>query len=142
MQYYNPMMNYQQRLQQIEPRIGVVGRAVTCEQEAISAQIPFDATINVYTDLANGKIYVKTFNMQTGAADFRTFVYQQPPAAPAPPQYVTRDEFERFKEELLNEYHGNNQYANAQESQCGTGMGAGTANDAGKNAGTATRISK
>lgn len=130
MQYYNPMINYQQRLQQME-QTGVVGRVVTCEQEAISAQIPFDSTINVFTDIAHGKIYVKTFNMQTGAADFKTFVYEKP-VMPEPPAYITRAEFEQFKEEMRNEYqscNGGNQHSAAKKPTSRAGVEAGTRND-------------
>ncbi len=47
--------------------------AVTGEAEARSAQIPFNNDINLYVDIANNCIYIKTFNMNNGSSDFRIF---------------------------------------------------------------------
>ena len=45
-------------------------RIVANREEAMAAQIPFDATVNVFVNANAREVYVKRFNMQTGNADF------------------------------------------------------------------------
>lgn len=80
---YNPMMNAQQRLAQMEqqyPQFAqqqqtpmqqpmaqqpafVKCRAVTSFDEAKAAMIDLDGSLHVFTDIGNGKIYTKQINL-------------------------------------------------------------------------------
>lgn len=88
--YYNPMMNAQQRLAQMEQQYSQLaqqnqpyhpmnqptlqqpgflkGRAVTSIDEAKAALIDLDGTPNIFTDFANGNIYVKYTNLNGTAS--------------------------------------------------------------------------
>ena len=66
----NPAPYYQP---QPQPGPGVVASLVTGRQEAEAAQIVFNNDINVFVDQANGVIYTKRFNANTGAADFAVY---------------------------------------------------------------------
>ena len=78
--------------QQAQPQ--VITRMVTSREEATTAQIPFDSTINVFLNMSAGEVYIKRFNPNTGGALFDEFIhparYQQmkEPEKPAP-EYAT-----------------------------------------------------
>lgn len=95
---YNPMMNAQQRLAQLEqqypqfsqqypsqqypnqfqqPQPSVIkGRAVTSFDEAKAAMIDLDGSLFVFTDVANNRIYTKQINLD-GTATLNTYVRQE-----------------------------------------------------------------
>lgn len=62
----------QQPAQMQQPN--VISRMVTSRDEATTAQIPFDSTINVFINPSAGEIYVKRFNPNTGGAWFDDYV--------------------------------------------------------------------
>ena len=77
---YQPM-NYQQQPVQPaqQPKSSIIG--VTCREEVLAAQIPFDPAVKSYfADLGHGMIYLKQFNQNTGSADVYEFqrVISQP----------------------------------------------------------------
>lgn len=81
--------------QQAQPQ--VITRMVTGREEATTAQIPFDSTINVFLNLGAGEVYIKRFNPNTGGAIFDEFLHPsklqqmaQEQAKPAP-EYATVD---------------------------------------------------
>ena len=47
-------------------------RPVSSKEEARASQIELDGSLNVFTDVANGKIYTKQIN-NDGTATFRTY---------------------------------------------------------------------
>ena len=51
-----------------QPPVNV--RLVTSRDEATTAQIPFDATINVFINMAANEVYIKRFNPVDGGAIF------------------------------------------------------------------------
>ena len=63
--------------QQMQTQPNVITRMVTSREEATTAQIPFDATINVFINLASDEVYIKRFNPNTGGAWFGDYI---PPA--------------------------------------------------------------
>ena len=86
-----------QMMPQAPAQPGVTVRLVTSRDEATTAQIPFDATINVFVNMSAGEIYIKRFNPQTGGAWFADYVPKTPaeakPAEEDAPEYVTVDRF-------------------------------------------------
>jgi len=67
-------------------------RPVTNREEAVAAQIDFFGPGTFMPDLANGRVYFKRFNNQTGSCDFATFRLELPEAqseTPAP-EYATK----------------------------------------------------
>lgn len=58
--------------QQAQPAVNV--RLVTSREEATTAQIPFDNTINVFLNLGADEVYVKRFNPVTGGAMFGDYI--------------------------------------------------------------------
>ena len=64
--YAQQMQSMPQIMPQAQP--GVTVRLVTSRDEATTAQIPFDATINVFVNMGAGEIYIKRFNPNTGGA--------------------------------------------------------------------------
>lgn len=60
-------------MQSMAQGISAVSRAVTNKEEAMAAQIPFDGSVSVFTDIPHGKIYTKTFNFNDGSSIFKTY---------------------------------------------------------------------
>ena len=63
--------------QQMQTQPNVITRMVTSREEATTAQIQFDNTINVFVNLASDEVYIKRFNPNTGGAWFGDYI---PPA--------------------------------------------------------------
>lgn len=99
-QYMQPGYPYQspqQRLQTLEqmypylapqpvqppPAPPLKGRPVSGIDEAKAAQIDFDGSLHVFTDVANGRVYTKQLG-QTGLVEFNTYVMQVPAPEPQP----------------------------------------------------------
>lgn len=97
-QEYRPMMPIM--TQPVVPQSnGFNCLPVTSKAEAEVCQIPFDGTTTYFVDTANGKIYAKTFNANTGAAPLVTFS-RDAEVVVQPPQYVTMEDFNALKEEI------------------------------------------
>lgn len=81
-----PMQTYfPQAPQQPAAAQTVNASMVTSRAEAEAAQILFDNSLNLYVNLAQGEIYAKRFNPQTGGADFAVFSMPRPqPQEPSP----------------------------------------------------------
>ena len=58
--------------QQVQPKVNT--RMVTSREEATTAQIEFDNTINVFINPSANEIYIKRFNPNTGGAVFSTYI--------------------------------------------------------------------
>jgi len=54
-----------------------VCRPVASREEAMGVPVDFMGALMVFPDLGHGKIYLKRFNQNTGAADFMEFVPAQ-----------------------------------------------------------------
>lgn len=85
---------------------GFTVRGVTSKEEALAAQADYMTAGHVMPDLAHGIVYVKRPNMLTGACDLLTFKLVTPEEE-QPAQYVTMDEFNRFRNEMRNYYESN-----------------------------------
>ncbi len=66
------LMQMQQMQQPIQQQQFIKCRAVTSQEEASAAMIDLDGTLNVFTDIANGKIYTKQIGMD-GMAIFNVY---------------------------------------------------------------------
>lgn len=78
---------------------------VTCKEEAIAAQVPFDNTLSVFVDNTNGCIYTKQFDTETGESNFNCYTLEVQSDKPAPKiipktKYVERSEFNSCINEL------------------------------------------
>jgi hypothetical protein len=131
--YYNPMMNAQQRLMQLEQQypqfsqqnnyqnvpqqqIGIQGKIVSDFETVKSTETPLDGSVS-YFPLSNGEyIYTKFLNMNTGLSDYA--VYKKV-TNEEQKQGNTKEEdfnikeyldekFEMLKQELLNGGLSNN----------------------------------
>lgn len=72
-QAYAQQMQGQMMAQQAQMK--VITHMVTSREEATTAQIPFDNTINVFLNLGAGEVYVKRFDFSTGGAIFDDFIH-------------------------------------------------------------------
>lgn len=70
------------------------GRPVSSFEEARAAQVDFDGSLHIFTDIGNKKIYTKQINLD-GTATLQT--YQLAESEGEPPvkaqEYVTKEEF-------------------------------------------------
>lgn len=105
--YYMP---YQfQRPIQNEQSNYLKGRPVTSIEEAKVAQIDFDGALNIFTDIANKRIYTKQINMD-GTSSFNIYALTMPePEVPKEvisqnelKNYVTREEFDKMSQQFIN----------------------------------------
>ena len=83
------------------------GRPVTSIEEARVAQIDFDGTLNIFTDIANKRIYTKQINID-GTSSFNIYTLTAPePEKPAVPQvdlneYVKKDELNTLLKQVTD----------------------------------------
>lgn len=70
------------------------GRPVSSFEEARAAQIDFDGSLHIFTDIGNKKIYTKQINLD-GTATLQTYqLMENEGETPIQPQeYVTKEEF-------------------------------------------------
>lgn len=69
-----PQQVYVNQQQTQTPQPNVTVRLVTSKEEATTAQIQFDNTINVFVNPSANEIYIKRFNHNTGGAIFCTYI--------------------------------------------------------------------
>lgn len=98
---YIPQQQMPTPMQQPQPMAQAFAcHPVTSREEAVAAQTDYFSAGLVMPDLGHGTIYLKRFNPQTGASDFFEFRAVQEEKAEEPVQYVTMEEFEKFKSQL------------------------------------------
>lgn len=75
-----------QMVNQAAQGISPSSRLVTSREEAMGVAADFSGAPMVFPDIANGRIFVKRWNFNTGASDFTEFVpvVQAAPANPQP----------------------------------------------------------
>lgn len=56
------------------PRQGFMCIPVTCREQVVAAQIPFDGSTTFFVDTAAGMIYAKAFDPNTGMAPIQEYV--------------------------------------------------------------------
>lgn len=105
--YYMPYQ-YQRPIQNEQSNF-LKGRPVTSIEEAKVAQIDFDGALNIFTDIANKRIYTKQINMD-GTSSFNIYTLTIPePEVPKEvisqnelKNYVTREEFDKMSQQFIN----------------------------------------
>lgn len=123
MQSFPSVPNYNQpsvqNQQQSQPQSymrtppNLVIRAVTGYEEAMATPIPLDGTICVFLDIPHKKVYTKQLNMNDGSALFDSYSKEVPKQQEqqkqevvpennsAEPDFVKREEFDSFKQEMI-----------------------------------------
>lgn len=114
---YNPyqqqMMGMQQMMPQMPAQVPVapqmqqgglspMSRPVSGKEEAMAAAADFSGAMMLFPDIAHGRVYLKRWNMQTGAADFLEFapVTEQ---RSVQTEYVSAQTFQTELEKLRSE---------------------------------------
>lgn len=113
---YQPMQMPQMPMPQMAPQmpqngqmsgggLSPMSRPVSSREEAQATAADFSGAMMVFPDVAHGRVYLKRWNMQTGAADFLEFGPVETVAENATvPEYVCmqtyRDDMERLQKEL------------------------------------------
>ena len=86
-----------------------MSRPVSSREEAQACAADFSGALMVFPDLAHNHIYLKRWNMQTGAADFMTFAPEpepppqtayEPPTGGYVPLQTYREDMDRLQKEL------------------------------------------
>lgn len=94
---------YQQPIYQQQPPMmqdgSMQARLVSGREEAKAATV-IPGTIFLFYDRANGMVYSKLIDPQTGMPEFREYADTAPAAQTAPPQYVTLEMFDQFQQGL------------------------------------------
>lgn len=85
---YNPYQQMMSGAQQMMPQmpqqmmpapqmqqggLSPMSRPVSGKEEAMAAAADFSGAMMLFPDIAHGRVYLKRWNMQTGAADFLEF---------------------------------------------------------------------
>lgn len=101
----NPGIGGQYNLAPImtQPSNYIKGRPVASLEEARAAQIDFDGSLHVFTDVGNKKIYTKQINLD-GTATLNTYsLIEEGGEAPTEtPEYVTKEEFKQALIQIEN----------------------------------------
>lgn len=113
--YQTPMMQQPQQITQTQmqpvqqatqPAQGLspASRPVTNREEAVSTPADFSGALMVFPDLANNRIYLKRWNMQTGSADFGEFapVIPQNNEPQKPAAFASLEDFRGLQETVTN----------------------------------------
>ncbi len=99
----SPYNNYMERLNNslnLQNQYQFKGRPVSSKEEARAAQIDFDGSIWIFTDIGNGKIYTKQIN-NDGTATFKTYAFQEDEIPYASTEFVTKEEFNKVIQSLM-----------------------------------------
>lgn len=112
---YQPMQMPQMQIPQMTPQmpqngqfgqggLSPMSRPVSSREEAQATAADFSGALMVFPDLAHGHVYLKRWNMQTGAADFVEFGPVETVAENATvPEYVCLHTYQEDMEKLRKE---------------------------------------
>lgn len=113
---YQPMQMPQMQMSQMTPQmpqngqfgqggLSPMSRPVSSREEAQATAADFSGALMVFPDLAHGHVYLKRWNMQTGAADFVDFVpaADTKPDESQPTEYVCLHTYQADMENLRRE---------------------------------------
>lgn len=111
----NQQLMQQQMVQQLQqqPVLSPASRVVVSREEAIATPADFSGALMVFPDITNNCVYIKRWNMQSGAAEFMDFVSamamfpqapkQQMPQQEQPPVFASMQDFEDLKNLVENQ---------------------------------------
>lgn len=112
---YQPMQMPQMPMPQMTPQmpqngqisgsgLSPMSRPVSSREEAQATAADFSGALMLFPDISHGRVYLKRWNMQTGAADFMEFGPVVEAAEAPAAEYVClqtyRDDMERLQKEL------------------------------------------
>ena len=112
---YQPMQMPQMPMPQMAPQmpqngqmsgggLSPMSRPVSSREEAQATAADFSGAMMVFPDVAHGRVYLKRWNMQTGAADFVEFGPVETVAENATvPEYVCLQTYQEDMEKLRKE---------------------------------------
>ena len=115
---YQPMQMPQMPMPQIPPQmpqngqmnqggLSSMSRPVSSREEAQACAADFSGALMIFPDLAHSRVYLKRWNMQTGAADFVEFSPVETVAENATvPEYVCLQTYQEDMEKLRKELAG------------------------------------
>lgn len=72
--YLPPMQQNPVQAPTAPPRQGFMCIPVTCREQVVATQIPFDGSTTFFVDTAAGMIYAKAFDPNTGMAPIQEYV--------------------------------------------------------------------
>lgn len=72
--YLPPMQQNPVQAPTAAPRQGFMCIPVTCREQVVATQIPFDGSTTFFVDTAAGMIYAKAFDPNTGMAPIQEYV--------------------------------------------------------------------
>lgn len=72
--YLPPMQQNPVQAPTVAPRQGFMCIPVTCREQVVATQIPFDGSTTFFVDTAAGMIYAKAFDPNTGMAPIQEYV--------------------------------------------------------------------
>ena len=96
---YQPQLGYQQPTYQMpyqQQEQPLFCRAVTSREEALGVPVDFSGRPMTLLDTTHGKIWVKTFNPNTGSADLAEYRRVAPEQAEAP-AFVPMSDFQQLQ---------------------------------------------
>ncbi len=104
----SPYDNYMGRQQQNLSIQYLKCRPVSSKEQARACQIDLDGSLNVFTDVANGKIYTKQIN-NDGSASFKTYSFvEDNEESYNSSNFVTKDEFNKVIQALVASINNTN----------------------------------
>lgn len=116
---YQPMQMPQMQMPQIPPQmpqngqmsgggLSPMSRPVSSKEEAQACAADFSGALMIFPDLAHSRVYLKRWNMQTGAADFVEFgpVADVPTEEVPQAEYVCLQTYQEDMEKLRKELAG------------------------------------
>ena len=116
---YQPMQMPQMQMPQMPPQmpqngqmsgggLSPMSRPVSSREEAQACAADFSGALMIFPDLAHSRVYLKRWNMQTGAADFVEFcpVTDVPTEEVPQAEYVCLQTYQEDMEKLRKELAG------------------------------------
>ena len=116
---YQPMQMPQMQMPQIPPQmpqngqmsgggLSPMSRPVSSREEAQACAADFSGALMIFPDLAHSRVYLKRWNMQTGAADFVEFgpVTDVPTEEVQQAEYVCLQTYQEDMEKLRKDLAG------------------------------------
>lgn len=115
---YQPMQMPQMPMPQMAPQmpqngqmsgggLSPMSRPVSSKEEAQATAADFSGALMLFPDISHGRVYLKRWNMQTGAADFLEFgpvvetaKAENTPAVEYVPLQAYQEDMEKLRKEL------------------------------------------
>lgn len=129
-----PQQQIQMQQQMPSPTLSAASRPVTSREEAIAVSADFSGAPMVFPDITHNCVYIKRWNIQTGAAEFMDYIpamaaVQQQEQKQATPAFASLQELADLKDTVDNLQRQIEQLRQERSTEKPNGK-AGTKNDA------------